>query len=282
MNATFENQDIHQGKHFFTVDVEDYYHVFGYSKHSNWDSFKPRVAVGIAKILNLLDEFDSHGTFFFLGYIAQRHPSLVKEIVNRGHEIASHGMEHRPLTHMSKEEFIHDASTSQKLLQDISGRDVYGWRSPGFLITNKQNYLFDALAQCGYKYDSSLIPNRFSHQKLLPIPEHPFRIDSSSGSITEFPMSIATVMGIRAMMFGGAYLRFFPKSLIHNNAKKILSNNTLISYIHPRELDIDAPRMFNDPFNYYRNYVNLSTSEHKLRSLLSLRPSQSFASVWEK
>lgn len=256
---------------FFTIDVEDYYHrlnPLGKSQISIWEKYDARIDTGLNRIYEILAEKGIKATCFFLGYMAQRHPHLVKEASNRGHEICSHGMYHQPLIYQSPEQFQNDALSSKHLLEDISGKKVRGWRSAGFQLDKHQRCFFDLLCQCGYDYDSSLLPNRRSHQQLFHISEAPYLVETKHGRLMEFPISVVNYLFFKVSMFGGLYLRFFPSWLIDISANRVLREHPLMVYIHPRELDPLQPRIALDPLSYCKRYLNLNSVDKKLKLLI--------------
>ncbi len=255
----------------FTIDVEDYYHIIGVRGTppiSAWDSISPRVEIGLTRLFEHLAEHNAKATCFFLGYIARRFPDLVKRAHSLGHEIASHGMYHQEVFKQSPEAFIEDANTSKKILEDTAGVEVKGWRSAGFTIDQNCKWIFDILSQIGYRYDSSLIPNRSKHRFLPNLRNSPFLVETSHGKMVEFPMSVGKMLNHSVCMFGGGYLRFFPLGLISSQADKLLQTKPLMIYIHPRELDKEHPRLKMNPFRYFKSYINLDSVPGKIENLL--------------
>lgn len=262
---------LHPG--FFTIDVEDYYHIIGVSGTPNideWDSIQPRVSYGFAKLLELLESRQVKATFFFLGYIAKRFPELVKEAHARGHEIASHGMYHQEVRYQTAADFLEDARESRLLLEDISGTEVLGWRSAGFSVNQDTPWFFEQLLEAGYKYDSSIVPNRTGHKRLFAADAAPAFICTGSGKIYEFPIGVADLGPLQVGMFGGGYLRFFPKQAIGKMAFRTLQSRPLLIYIHPRELDLDHPKIPMNIIRYVKSYINMSSVQAKLNMLLKI------------
>lgn len=255
----------------FTIDVEDYYHILevsGTPRIQDWDRIPSRVEYGFNRLLDLLDSRDQHGTMFFLGYIARRFPDLVKRAREYGHEIASHGMHHTKVSRQTAAEFAADASDSRKLLEDLCGVAVSGWRSAGFSPNLQTSWYFEELIKSGYKYDSSLIPNRKGHQSLSQLQLAPYPIQTPSGPLLEFPISVTTICGIQMSMFGGGYLRFFPAGLIAREARKVRQERPLIVYIHPREMDPSHPKIKMNALRFCKSYINMHSVPHKLNLLL--------------
>jgi len=263
----------HRKPGFFTIDVEDYYHIIGVSGTppiSQWDSIPSRVEYGLHKLLDLLELHNVKATLFFLGYIAKRFPHLVTEAQAMGHEIASHGMYHLEVRLQTSEQFYQDARDSRLLLEDLSGVEVRGWRSAGFSMSQRTPWFFEKLLAAGYSYDSSVVPSRLGHHRLFVADSAPSRIGTGTGRIYEFPISVVNFMGIQVSMFGGCYLRFFPQKAIVTMADKTLKQRPLMIYIHPRELDQEHPRIKMNLVRRYKSYINLSTVPTKLETLLGL------------
>ncbi len=257
---------------FFTIDVEDYYHFISAStkvKIADWDKMPSRVENGMEALFELLASHDTKATCFFLGYIAKRNPILVRKAIDLGHEVAAHGMYHQVVSGMSRAEFRQEIIDTRKCLEDLTGTDVKGWRAAGFHLNSDTRWYFETLAESGIQYDSSLLPNRRKHQIYGPVANQPYRIDTSNGAIWEFPITVAEFpYGIKFSMFGGVYLRFFPKTLIEQMAKKHLAHSPLTIYIHPREMDSRHPRLQMNPILYAKSYLNLNTVKPKLDTLL--------------
>lgn len=258
---------------FFTIDVEDYYHIIGVSgtpEISRWDSLPSRIEYGLESLYGILDDHKIKATLFFLGYIAGRFPHLPRQAFSLGHEVASHGMYHQEVRHQSRSEFIADAQDSRKLLEDTISAPVLGWRSAGFSVNQSSPWYFDALLESGYVYDSSFVPNRRGHRRLFAADAKPCFVCTASGRIYEFPIGVADLAGIQLSMFGGGYLRFFPKNLVIGMAAKTLQKRPLLIYIHPREMDPHHPRIAMNPFRRFKSYINLHSVPDKLDSMAKL------------
>lgn len=260
-------------KCIFTVDVEDWFHILDVPSTpplSVWDSLPSRVEKNFLKLLDIFAERDVHVTCFFLGWVAEKFPHLVKEAESRGHEIASHGYAHRLVYQMSQEEFRADALKSKKLLEDISGRSILGYRSSGFSVTEKTPWFFDALMEAGYQYDSSVFPAVREHGGLKGASFAPYRLNGGSRDLIEFPITVTTVVGKPMCFFGGGYLRLFPYFLIKHMARRVLAEGRpVIFYVHPREIDPHHPRLRMGAVRRFKSYVNLRSTEPKLRRLTS-------------
>ncbi len=253
----------------FSVDVEDWFHILdvpGVPDIDCWSTLPSRVEANFQRLLNLFSEQGRHVTCFFVGWIAEQFPHLVREAVAHGHEIASHGYAHRLAYRMTRSEFRADALRSRLLLEDISGTRVIGYRAAGF-SSNAIPWFFAELSTCGYLYDSSVFPARHGHggdpNSLLD----PHFV--ANETLIELPMSVAEVGPTRMCFFGGGYLRLFPYHVIRSMGRRLMAKRApLIFYIHPREIDPEHPRI---PMPYHRRfkcYVNLNTTETKLRHIL--------------
>lgn len=256
----------------FSIDVEDYYHVLDQNEIisiAEWDNCLPLVEKNLHKLFDLLDENNVKSTCFFLGYIGKRFPNLVKEAVARGHEIASHGMYHQLINKMNQNQLRDDLVNSKKLLEDLSGQVVKGFRAPSFSVFSDNPYFFEELALAGYSYDSSIFPanHDFGGYKLED--PSPFKIKTKNGIITEFPITIARLANKRLCFFGGGFLRFFPYFLIKSMANQVISEGRpIVFYIHPREIDPTHPRLKMSFKRSIKSYINLKTTEPKLNSIL--------------
>jgi polysaccharide deacetylase family protein (PEP-CTERM system associated) len=260
-------------KCIFSVDVEDWFHILDVPSApdlSTWDSLASRVENNFGRLLEIFDEKRVHVTCFFLGWIAQRFPHLVMEADRRGHEVASHGYAHRLVYEMTPQSFYEDALTSKKIIEDIVGHAIWGYRSSGFSVTEKTPWFFAKLIEAGYRYDSSVFPATRSHGGLKNGHYAPYWIGDSSEGLIEFPISVMKLFGRPMNFFGGGYLRLFPPVLIENMTLRTLREaRPVIFYIHPREIDPGHPRLPMNLGRRFKSYVNLHTTELKIRRLLS-------------
>lgn len=256
---------------FLTIDVEDFYHIIGVRGTppvEAWDRLPSRVEIGLERYFELLAAKEVKATMFFLGYIARRHPGLVRRAIELEHEVASHGMYHREVSKIDSDEFYRDARESRLLLEDISGVKVRGMRSPGFSIGGATPWFFDRLLEAGYEYDSSALPIRWDRRSISGGSLAPGYVVCSGGRIFEFPITVARLLGLRVSMFGGGYLRFFPQWLISVMARKVLHEYPLTIYIHPREIDPGHPRIEMNAYRKFKSYINLASVPAKLEMLM--------------
>jgi polysaccharide deacetylase family protein (PEP-CTERM system associated) len=257
----------------FSVDVEDWFHILdspAAPDMSAWDSLPSRVEANFFKLLDIFEEKGVSTTCFFLGWVARRRPLMVKEASARGHEIASHGYSHTLAYTMNPGEFLRDAKDSKDTLEDILGHEIEGFRAAGFSVTDRTPWFFDKLLEAGYHYDSSVFPATRGHGGLKSQLFAPFRVSVDSRSLVEFPVSVRKVLGQPVCFFGGGYLRFFPYSIIERSALKVLNEGRPVNfYVHPREIDLHHPRLRMSLPRMFMCYMNLGTTEAKIRRLLS-------------
>jgi polysaccharide deacetylase family protein (PEP-CTERM system associated) len=267
------------GQCLFSVDVEDWFHILDLPSTpslSEWGTLPSRVEKNFNRLLDLFSQKRVLTTCFFLGWIAERFPQLVREAAARGHEIASHGYSHRLVYELSKEEFQRDAARSRGILEDLAGVAVTGYRSAGFSVTERTPWFFDALAKTGYEYDSSVFPSPRGHGGVSTDRRSPHVIDSSP-EIIEFPITVSDVLGRPMCFFGGGYLRLFPYWLIRHMSKSVLDEGRpVVFYIHPREIDPHHPRLPMSLGRRFKSYVNLESTEGKLKRLLDEFPMTTF------
>lgn len=256
-----------------TIDVEDWFHILevpSTPRLSEWDLLPSRVERNFLRLLDLVGEHDVPCTCFFVGWIAQRFPGLVKSAVARGHEIASHGWAHRLAYELTPSEFFDDAFRARDVLEQISGKPVLGYRSAGFSLSGENEWVFDELLHAGYIYDSSVFPGPRAHGGWENGHDSPYWVYRSGGNLMEFPMTTEKVLGRAFCFFGGGYLRLFPLSLIQRMTASVLrQGRPAMFYVHPREIDPEQPRLEMNAWRHFKSYVNLTTTEPKLRGILS-------------
>jgi len=254
-----------------TIDVEDWFHILdtpAVPDISKWDSFESRVAQNMNRILDLFAEQGVRATFFWLGWVAERHPQLVLRCIHEGHEIASHGYGHVLAYQVGQEAFRDDIRRGKQILEDITGYPVAGFRAAGFGITGDAAWAFNEVRAAGYRYDSSVFPGNRAHGGLPSARLEAHEITTTSGDLVEFPASILPVMGRRLSLFGGGYLRLFPMWLIRWGITRLdRTGRPVIVYAHPREVDPDHPRLPLGPLRRFKSYVGLKSTLPKLRNL---------------
>ena len=265
----------------FSVDVEDWFHILddpSVPTIDQWAGLPSHVENNFSKLLDIFSECNAQVTCFFLGWVAGRFPHLVKEAAKRGHEVASHGYGHRLVYEQGREQFYEDVRRARFLLEDISGAEVVGYRAPGFSTTDDTPWFFDALAEAGYQYDSSVFPAPRGHGGMPRGQREPHRVGETQ--LLEVPISVADLMGKSMCFFGGGYLRLFPYWLIRKMALQVLTEGRpVVFYIHPREIDPAHPRLPMSRTRRFKSYVNLDTTEAKLRRILQDFPVTTFKNI---
>ncbi|MDD4863075.1 MAG: DUF3473 domain-containing protein [Alishewanella agri] len=254
-----------------TVDVEDYFHVAAFEnniKSSDWHKMPVRVERNTYRLLELFEQQQAQATFFLLGWVAERYPQLVRAIHAAGHEVASHGYNHTKATLQSRAEFATDIRDTKKLLEDIIGADVYGYRAPSFSIDKTNEWAFAELKQAGYLYSSSTYPVKHD---LYGTPDWPQQPYMRPEGIWECPMPILNMAGKQLPVAGGGYFRLLPYWLSKRLINRYLqsSSSPYMFYFHPWEIDPDQPRVEGASVkSKFRHYVNLGRMEGKLTALL--------------
>lgn len=258
----------------FSVDVEDYFQVEAFSRvidKATWENYAPRVEANTRKILELLAQRDVRGTFFVLGWVAQRFPALVREISAFGHEVASHGMSHQLIYRQTPEVFRRETHDSKRLLEDIAQRPVVGYRAATYSITAKSLWALDVLAEEGFEYDSSIFPMRHDRYGIPDANPIPHRLATPGGlPLVEFPISVLRYGPVNIPVAGGGYFRLFPYwftrwALARLNSEK----RDFVFYIHPWEVDPLQPRVTSaSRLSKFRHYINLDQCAARLDRLV--------------
>jgi polysaccharide deacetylase family protein (PEP-CTERM system associated) len=259
-------------KHLLTILVEDYFHVGAFEnliQQRNWSNFEPRYEQNTIKTLDLLDEFDTKATFFVLGWIAEQNPKLVRQIVARGHEVASRGYYHRSLRNLTDEEFREDLRRTNKAIEDASGQKVMGYRAAEKLAFGKEDWIFSVLADEGFAYDASFLPKRGVEQAKRTA----HQVHAGGKAVWEFPYSTRDLgLGLLPIS-GGNYFRQIPYTLMRHAVSGWHAKNDgpFVSYFHVWELDPEQPRISAaSNYNRIRHYRKLDKMEWILRENLGL------------
>jgi len=258
-----------------TVDVEDYFHVAALAPsihRDSWISRESRVVGNTQKLLAIFEEFDVRGTFFVLGWVAERYPQLVRDIAARGHEIACHGYSHRLVYEQSPEEFYQETHRAKNLLQDITGSAVLGYRAASYSIVRESLWALDILVELGFVYDSSIFPVRHDRYGIHDAERAPHRMATPTGKyIVEWPLATARILGFRLPVAGGGYFRLFPYGLSRWGLASINRRELrpFVFYLHPWEIDPAQPRVSASWLSRFRHYTNLGKCEERLRRLLA-------------
>jgi polysaccharide deacetylase family protein (PEP-CTERM system associated) len=259
-------------RHVLSFDVEEHFQVEAFwsaARRHTWDQLASRVEGNTRKIVDLLSEHSTKATFFVLGWVAERHPGLVKNLAQQGHEIASHGYGHELVHTQTPAQFRKDVRRSKQILEDLIGRQVMGYRAPSFSISPQTKWAISVLIEEGYRYDSSIY-NRFRGTPEIAVPrDGVYQLETEAGTIWEVSPSTMTVGGFQLPVAGGGYFRLLPyaasKICLKNLEKQ---GSQLVMYLHPWELDPEQPRMDGPVLSKVRHYLNLDKTEQRLRWLL--------------
>ncbi|RVU37714.1 DUF3473 domain-containing protein [Rheinheimera riviphila] len=255
-----------------TVDVEDYFHVAAFEQQitpADWQHMTPRVDRNTRVLLDQFDRNNAKATFFFLGWVAERFPDLVKEVQRRGHEVASHGFSHTRVHQQTQAEFRDDVVKAKDILEQLTGEAVIGYRAPSFSINKQSEWAFEILKDIGHVYSSSTYPIKHD---LYGVPDWPQQPYMRPEGIWEIPMPTLTMLGRQLPIAGGGYFRLMPYWLSSTLISKFLREDRMpyMFYFHPWEVDPEQPRVEGaGQKSKFRHYVNLDKMEHKLDRLLT-------------
>lgn len=274
-------------KNAFCVDLEEWFHVCGsttlYQDIALWDSAKPCVVDDTNVLLDLFDETKTKATFLTLGWIAEKYPQLVKNISDRGHEIGSHGYYHNLVFEQKPEDFRNEIQNSQKRLQDITGQPVVCFRAPGFSMRDDCFWAYEILAEQGIKIDISIVPAARDHGGIAGFSRSPFLLNTTSGVLTIFPVSVMSILGVTVPFSGGGYLRLFPNTLVRYGFRQNHEMGLpVMAYIHPREINPDQPRLDLPWLKNFKYYVGIKQCLNKLRYMLNNYPFTTVSAVAEE
>lgn len=259
-------------KNALTIDVEDYFQVSAFAPYiarADWPTRECRIERNVERILEILDEHGTKATFFTLGWIAERYPQLVRQIVAGGHELASHGYGHERASDLSEEAFFRDVKTAKSLLEDLSGQEVKGYRAPSFSIGEQNLWAFDCLERASYRYSSSIYPVKHDHYGMPSAPRFAHQVREG---LLEIPVTTAQLMGRNWPSSGGGYFRLMPYALSRWLLKRVngTDGESAVFYFHPWEIDPLQPRISGiNAKTRFRHYVNLHKTEGRVRRLLS-------------
>ncbi len=255
-----------------TVDVEDYYHVSAFENvidRADWDQLETRVGTNTDRLLELFARAGVRATFFVLGWVAERQPSLVRAIRSAGHEIGCHSYAHRLIYQQSREEFRADLRRGLRVLEDTLGERITLYRAPSFSITRDSIWALDILIEEGIRVDSSIYPTHHDRYGIAGSPLEPHRIDRLAGYLWEFPPPVWSLYGYPLPVGGGGYFRLYPYALTRLGLRKINEQGRPFAmYLHPWEIDPDQPRVPASLGRRFRHYVNLHHTEARLKRIL--------------
>jgi polysaccharide deacetylase family protein (PEP-CTERM system associated) len=255
-----------------TCDVEDYFQVSAFEHlvtKQSWRERECRIPRNIDRVLSLCDDADVHGTFFTLGWVAKNFPEVVRRISEAGHEVASHGMQHVRVWDQSPETFREDITRAKKLLEDVSGKAVIGYRAASWSLDKRTPWAHSIMAEAGYLYSSSIFPIAHDHYGLPDAPAYPFFVRSAG--ILEIPATTSRLLGRNLPAAGGGWFRLLPLPMSRWLMQRTRKSTGLpaVFYFHPWELDPGQPRMQGiSARTRFRHYINLSRFEPRLAQIL--------------
>jgi polysaccharide deacetylase family protein (PEP-CTERM system associated) len=270
-----EQASLYRGRNLpnaLTIDVEDYFQVSAFDKkisREDWSDMPARLPRNVEKILQLFDREGVKATFFTLGWVCEKFPEVIRDIANAGHEVASHGYEHSRIGTFNREQLRNDVERTRKMLEDISGTPVVGYRAPSFSIGRETLWAHEVLAEAGYKYSSSVFPIRHDHYGFPDAPRFPFT--NSRGGLLEIPMSSLPMFGRNWPCAGGGYFRLLPLTYSKWAIKRLNEKEKMpaVFYFHPWEMDPDQPRIDGVSSKArFRHYLNLEKFEGRLTEML--------------
>jgi len=255
-----------------TVDVEDWFQVQGFAgtiSRNDWETLPRRVEANTEAFLTMFADAGIHATFFTLGWVADRHPALIRRIVAEGHELASHGYWHRLAHEQEPAAFQEDVGHARRVLEDVGGVAVRGYRAPTFSINTRNPWAFGALEDEGYFYSSSIYPIRHDLYGMPDAPRFPHRV--GTGKLLEIPMTTVRLGGRNLPCAGGGYFRLMPYTLFRALLRRVNAHDAAsgIFYTHPWEIDPGQPRVEAAPrMSKFRHYINLAQTAPRIRRLL--------------
>jgi polysaccharide deacetylase family protein (PEP-CTERM system associated) len=261
-------------KNAFTIDVEDYFQVEGFASavdRGSWDGFRTRVGGSTSALLDLLAQHKVRATFFVLGWVARKHPEIVRQIAASGHEVASHGMSHRLVYTQSPAEFRQETREAKVLLEDLAQKPVTGYRAATYSITRRSLWALDILCEEGFRYDSSIFPMRHDRYGIPDAEQAPHVLTTPGGArLVEFPISVLRYGGAKIPVAGGGYFRLFPYRFTRWALRKLNARQQeFVFYIHPWEVDPEQPRVEDaSALSRFRHYLNLGRCAERLDRLL--------------
>ncbi|MFN8065281.1 MAG: XrtA system polysaccharide deacetylase [Vicinamibacterales bacterium] len=255
-----------------SVDVEDYFQVSAFDgvvSRGNWDQYESRVVANTRRLLDLLDRTKTTSTFFILGWVAERHASLVREIVAQGHEVASHGYNHQLAYLLTPQQFREDVRSAKATIEAVAGRPVLGYRAPSYSIVSSNLWALDVLIEEGYVYDASIFPIRHDRYGIPDATRHIHELKRPTGTLLEFPVSTVRMGNINLPVTGGGYFRLLPYQWTTWGIRRVNNEGQpAMFYVHPWEIDPDQPRMDVGRLTRVRHYGGLSSTEQRLAKLL--------------
>lgn len=259
-------------KNILTIDLEEWFHA-NYHEHlfDNTGYYEIRIVVNTLKLLEHFSKYNAKATFFVLGYVAEKHPELVKEIYQRGHEVASHGYAHELIHKQSRDEFRYDVQKSMALIEDIINDKVKGYRAPSWSIAEKSLWALEILEELGLVYDASVFPIKTYLYGIPSVPRFKYKPEYNDRKleIYEIPMSTVRIFNKNIPFSGGFYFRLLPYQVVKTGIRMVnKENNPAIIYLHPREIDTSQPRLKLNFAEALIHYIGIRTCEDKLLRML--------------
>ncbi|MCZ6799026.1 MAG: DUF3473 domain-containing protein [Nitrospirae bacterium] len=272
MSSSENGENAMPHRHCMSFDIEEHFQVAAFdspARRRQWGSLESRVEQNMDLILGHLDAYQVKATMFVLGWVAEKCPSLIRRLVDAGHEIGSHGYNHELISVQTPEQFREDVRRAKGVLEDISGKQVLGYRAPTFSVTEETIWALSILVEEGYGYDSSIFPVVHDQYGIPGANPSPHLLSTKSGSIWEVPPSTCQLAGVRLPIAGGGYFRLFPYWVLAWLLRKVeAEGETLVMYLHPWEFDGAQPRMNGPVLSRFRHYLNLSKTESRFVRLL--------------
>jgi len=251
-----------------TIDFEDWYQGLEIP-YTQWDGFEDRIAIVGRKLLQILDEVGTKATFFVLGFVAEKHPEVIKAIEKAGHEIGTHGFSHTLIYKQSPQVFRQEMERAVGFLEDLTGKKVIGHRAPFFSITKHSLWALDILGELGILFDSSIFPVLNYRYGIADAPRFPYDIKRAHFTLKEFPISTLQLPKVTLPISGGAYFRIYPYQVTKQALRVVnRSGKPFTFYLHPWELDADHPHIDLPRRIALTHYFNLGKTETRFRKLL--------------
>lgn len=259
-------------RHVFTVDLEEYFqvHAFkGYISRHEWEHLPPRAHRSSLEIADFLEHHGIRATFFTLGWVADRNPDLIRKLAERGHEIASHGWSHRRITELTREEFRQEVRDTKRLLEDLAGQEVNGYRAPSYSLVPGTEWALEILVEEGYRYDSSIFPIRRGGYGYPGAEREPHVVETPAGPIREFPLATLQFAGLTLPAAGGAYFRHLPYALVRTAFRRLGDQGVPgVFYIHSWEMDEWQPRLPVPWLTQMRHYKGVERAMERAERLV--------------
>ena len=256
-----------------TIDLEEWFCVSNFAgtiRQEDWPSMESRIERSTNSLLELLGSRGTKATFFVLGWVAERHPEMIRSIAGEGHELASHGYGHQLVYDLTPEAFREDLSKSLAIIEEISGVRCKGYRAPSFSIRQDMDWFWQILAEFGISYDSSIYPVSHDRYGDPYAPRFPFEVDVQGSALLEIPLSTISQFGKNLPVAGGGYLRLYPTWLTTWAIRRIQKEgHPAVVYLHPWEIDPEQPRPQVSKAKLFRHRVGIRSMRSKLDRLLN-------------